>query len=431
MKLDRKNVRTILLIIAFAVLLYTAAQNLASVYGAVRTVWRVFGVVITGLAMAFVLNVPLKLFENRVFYGMSEDRRPLVRKLRRPVSLVFALVVSLGLIGILIAVVLPQLTATVAEVAARLPEYISSAVNWLNDFLAGFGIEIESLKNFTVDWEKVFSELTTYLKEGSANVEGSSVVDTVTGVGTSVVSTVMNTFLGLVVAVYILAQKERIGRFTRRCIDAFLPQKAASGLARIASMASETFSNFVAGQLADSCILGILCYICMRIFRFPYPEVISVVIGVTSLVPMVGSFIGEVIGALLILIVSPLKALLFVVMVLAIQQVDGAFIYPRIVGRSVGLPGVAVFCAVIVGGNVAGVIGAMIGVPVCALIYALLREAVLRRWAERLPLGRLDYLSIVHPESMAQLNEVNGPALMACAVRMGKARLIDNILLRS
>lgn len=387
MKFDRKNVRTILLIIAFAVLLYTAAQNLASVYGAVRTVWRVFGVVITGLAMAFVLNVPLKLFENRVFYGMSEDRRPLVRKLRRPVSLVFALVVSLGLIGILIAVVLPQLTATVAEVAARLPEYISSAVNWLNDFLAGFGIEIESLKNFTVDWEKVFSELTTYLKEGSANVDGSSVVDTVTGVGTSVASTVMNTFLGLVVAVYILAQKERIGRFTRRCIDAFLPQKAASGLARIASMASETFSNFVAGQLADSCILGILCYICMRIFRFPYPEVISVVIGVTSLVPMVGSFIGEVIGALLILIVSPLKALLFVVMVLAIQQVDGAFIYPRIVGRSVGLPGVAVFCAVIVGGNVAGVIGAMIGVPVCALIYALLREAVdarLRRREEKL-----------------------------------------------
>lgn len=387
MKLDRKNVRTILLIIAFAVLLYTAAQNLASVYGAVRTVWRVFGVVITGLAMAFVLNVPLKLFENRVFYGMSEDRRPLVRKLRRPVSLVFALVVSLGLISILIAVVLPQLTATVAEVAARLPEYISSAVNWLNDFLAGFGIEIESLKNFTVDWEKVFSELTTYLKEGSANVDGSSVVNTVTGVGTSVVSTVMNTFLGLVVAVYILAQKERIGRFTRRCIDAFLPQKAASGLARIASMASETFSNFVAGQLADSCILGILCYICMRIFRFPYPEVISVVIGVTSLVPMVGSFIGEVIGALLILIVSPLKALLFVVMVLAIQQVDGAFIYPRIVGRSVGLPGVAVFCAVIVGGNVAGVIGAMIGVPVCALIYALLREAVdarLRRREEKL-----------------------------------------------
>ena len=382
MKLDRKNVRIILLIITFAVVLYTVAQNLAAIYGAVATVWNVFGVVITGLAMAFVLNVPLKLFENRVFYGMSEDRRPYVRKMRRPVSLVCALVVTLGVIVILIAVILPQLTATVAEVASQLPNYINSVVQWLKDFLAGFGITIDALEDFSVDWEQVFSDLTTYLKEGSANVlesaasAGSSVVSTVTDVGGSVISTVMNTFLGLIVAVYVLAQKERIGRFMKRCIDAFLPHRASSAISRIASMASETFSNFVAGQFTDSCILGVLCYICMRIFRFPYPEVISVVIGVTSLVPMVGSFIGEVIGALLILIVSPIKALLFIVMVLAIQQVDGAFIYPRIVGKSVGLPGVAVFCAVIVGGNVAGVLGSLLGVPVCALLYALLREAV-------------------------------------------------------
>lgn len=258
------------------------------------------------------------------------------------------------------------------EVATRLPEYISAVVNWINEFLAKFDIEIEALKEFTVDWEKVFKDLSTYLKEGN-------VINTATDVGTAAASTVMNTFLGLVVAVYVLAQKERIGRFTRRCIDAFLPKRASSAISRVASMASETFSSFVAGQLADSCILGILCYICMLIFRFPYPEVISVVIGVTSLVPMVGSFIGEVIGALLILIVSPLKALLFVIMVLAIQQVDGAFIYPRIVGKSVGLPGVAVFCAVIVGGNIAGVLGAVMGVPVCAVLYALLKEAVASR----------------------------------------------------
>lgn len=389
MKLDRKNVRIILLIITFAVVLYTAAQNLAAIYGAVATVWNVFGVVITGLAMAFVLNVPLKLFENRVFYGMSEDRRPYVRKMRRPVSLVCALVVTLGVIVILIAVILPQLTATVAEVASQLPNYINSVVQWLRDFLSGFGITVDALEDFSVDWEQVFSDLTTYLKEGSANVSesaasaGSSVVSTVTDVGGSVISTVMNTFLGLIVAVYVLAQKERIGHFMKRCIDAFLPHRASSAISRIASMASETFSNFVAGQFTDSCILGVLCYVCMRIFRFPYPEVISVVIGVTSLVPMVGSFIGEVIGALLILIVSPIKALLFIVMVLAIQQVDGAFIYPRIVGKSVGLPGVAVFCAVIVGGNVAGVLGSLLGVPVCALLYALLREAVDARQKRR------------------------------------------------
>lgn len=376
MEFSKKNVRIILLIITFAVVLYTAAQNLASVYGAVRTVWNVFGVVITGLAMAFVLNVPLKLFEDRLLYGMSEDRRPLVRRLRRAVSLVCALVVTLGIIVILIAIVLPQLTRTVTEVAARLPEYISSVVNWLNEFLARYNIEIQALKEFTIDWEQAFKDLTTYLKEGN-------VINTATDVGTAAASTVMNTFFGLVIAVYVLAQKERIGRFARRCIEAFLPHRLASGIGRIASMASETFSNFVAGQLVDSCILGILCYICMRIFRFPYPEVISVVIGVTSLVPMVGSFVGEVIGALLILIFSPIKALLFVVMVLAIQQVDGAFIYPRVVGKSVGLPGIAVFCAVIVGGNIAGVIGAVMGVPVCAVLYALLREAVEARLRRR------------------------------------------------
>ena len=288
MKLDRKNVRIILLIITFAVVLYTAAQNLAAIYGAVATVWNVFGVVITGLAMAFVLNVPLKLFENRVFYGMSEDRRPYVRKMRRPVSLVCALVVTLGVIVILIAVIMPQLTATVAEVASQLPDYINSVVQWLRDFLSGFGITVDALEDFSVDWEQVFSDLTTYLKEGSANVSesaasaGSSVVSTVTDVGGSVISTVMNTFLGLIVAVYVLAQKERIGHFMKRCIDAFLPHRASSAISRIASMASETFSNFVAGQFTDSCILGVLCYVCMRIFRFPYPEVISVVIGAVS-----------------------------------------------------------------------------------------------------------------------------------------------------
>lgn len=253
MKLDRKNVRIILLIITFAVVLYTAAQNLAAIYGAVATVWNVFGVVITGLAMAFVLNVPLKLFENRVFYGMSEDRRPYVRKMRRPVSLVCALVVTLGVIVILIAVILPQLTATVAEVASQLPNYINSVVQWLRDFLSGFGITVDALEDFSVDWDKVFSDLTTYLKEGSANVQeaassagssmvsagssmvsaGSSVVSTVTDVGGSVISTVMNTFLGLIVAVYVLAQKERIGRFMKRCIDAFLPHRASSAISQI------------------------------------------------------------------------------------------------------------------------------------------------------------------------------------------------------
>ena len=187
----------------------------------------------------------------------------------------------------------------------------------------------------------------------------------------------------VIIAVYILAQKERIGRFVRRCASAFLPRRVAGRVEGICSMAAETFSNFIGGQLADSSILGLLCFIGMSIFRFPYANVISVVIGVTSLVPLVGAFVGIVIGALLILTLDPIKALLFVVFVLCLQQVEGNLIYPKVVGKAVGLPGVIVLSAVLVGGNIAGVLGGLCAVPISAVLYNLLREAVDARLGSR------------------------------------------------
>ena len=378
MKLDRRTVRTILLIITFAVALYTAAQNLGALYGAVRTVWDVFNVVITGLALAFVLNVPLKLFENRLFYGMSEDRRALVRRLRRPLSIICALLITLGVVVILFAVLLPRLIDTVAVVAESLPAYIEQFVAWVEGLLARFNFESGDLFNLSIDWsaavEQFFSGLTDRMGD---------IIGTATNVGTSVVGALVDGIFSLVIAVYVLAEKEQICAFARRVITNFLPERASGGLVTIANMASETFTNFIAGQLMDSLILGVLCYIGMKIFRFPHAEVISVVIGVTSLVPLVGSFIGEIIGAFLILITSPLKALLFMVFILCLQQVEGSFIYPKVVGKSVGLPGVAVFSAVLVGGNIAGVTGALLGAPICAMFYAILQQALASREARR------------------------------------------------
>ena len=378
MKLDRRTVRTILLIITFAVALYTAAQNLGALYGAVRTVWDVFNVVITGLALAFVLNVPLKLFENRLFYGMSEDRRALVRRLRRPLSIICALLITRGVVVILFAVLLPRLIDTVAVVAESLPAYIEQFVAWVEGLLARFNFESGDLFNLSIDWsaavEQFFSGLTDRMGD---------IIGTATNVGTSVVGALVDGLFSLVIAVYVLAEKEQICAFARRVITNFLPERASGGLVTIANMASETFTNFIAGQLMDSLILGVLCYIGMKIFRFPHAEVISVVIGVTSLVPLVGSFIGEIIGAFLILITSPLKALLFMVFILCLQQVEGSFIYPKVVGKSVGLPGVAVFSAVLVGGNIAGVTGALLGAPICAMFYAILQQALASREARR------------------------------------------------
>lgn len=385
MKLDKKTVRTILLIITFAVALFTAAQNLGALYLAVRSVWNVFSVVITGLAIAFVLNVPLKLFEERAFYGLSEDRRPLVRRLRRPLSIVCALLITLGVIVILFLVLLPRLMETLVVVADSLPGYVEQLIGWIEAQLARFNLQSGDLFNIEIDWAGAIDSFLDGIIDRFDDIIG-----TATNVGTSVVGALVNSLFSLIIAIYVLAEKERVCAFARRVITNFLPQRASGSLVRIANMASETFANFIAGQLMDSLILGVLCYIGMRIFQFPYPEVISVVIGVTSLVPLVGSFIGELIGAFLILITSPLKALLFLVFILCLQQLEGSFIYPRVVGKSVGLPGVAVFSAVLVGGNIAGVTGALLGVPICAMLYSLLLEALDERelrggspWARR------------------------------------------------
>ena len=384
MELNRKNVRTILLIIVFTAILFTSVQNIGAIFGFVLTVWDVFSSVIAGLAIAFVLNVPLKLFEGRLFYGLREHRSAAVRRLLRPVSIVASLIITLGVLIVLLLVILPQLIEAVTAVFTRLPDYVTDLIAWADRLLEPFDFSLSAYLG-DIDWEKTFSSIGDKLSEsvdGLLNTAGSA-IGTAANLGTALVSGAIDVVFSVIIAVYILAQKERIGRFVRRCASAFLPRRVAGRVEGICSMAAETFSNFIGGQLADSSILGLLCFIGMSIFRFPYANVISVVIGVTSLVPLVGAFVGIVIGALLILTLDPIKALLFVVFVLCLQQVEGNLIYPKVVGKAVGLPGVIVLSAVLVGGNIAGVLGGLCAVPISAVLYNLLREAVNARLSNR------------------------------------------------
>ncbi len=380
MELNRKNVRIILLIIVFTVVLFTAVQNFGALLGFVVDVWGVLSSVIAGLAIAFVLNIPLKLFEDKLFYGLREHRSATVRRLLRPVSIVCSLLITLGVLIVLLLIVLPQLVEAVAAVLARMPGYVTDLIAWLDRLLEPFDFSLSEYLN-DIDWTKVFSDIGTMLSQGINEIL--SAAGTAANVGTSIVGGVIDVVFSVIIAVYVLAQKERIGRFVHRCMEAFMPRRLSGNISRICTMAAETFSNFVGGQLTDSCILGILCFIGMIIFRFPYANVISVVIGVTSLVPLVGAFVGIMIGALLILTIDPIKALLFIVFVLVLQQIEGNLIYPKIVGKAVGLPGVIVLSAVLVGGNIAGILGSICAVPVSAILYTMLREAVNSRLSRR------------------------------------------------
>ena len=384
MELYKKNVRTILLIIVFTVLLFTAVQNIGAILGFVVDVWGVFASIIAGLAIAFVLNVPLKLFEDKLFYALREHRNSTVRRLLRPVSIVCSLLITLGVLIVLLLIVLPQLVDAVAAVISRMPGYINDLIVWLDDLLAPLDFSVSAMLD-GVDWNAAFNNISNTLSEGIDGIinTAGSALGTAANVGTTIINGAIDVVFSVIIAVYVLAQKEKIGRFVRRCMSAFLPRRIALGIERICTMAAETFSNFISGQLMDSFILGLLCCIGMNIFRFPYANIIGVVVGVTSLVPLVGSFVGIVIGAMLTLTVDPLKALLFIVFVLCLQQVEGNLIYPKVVGKAVGLPGVIVLSAVLVGGNIAGILGSICAVPVSAILYTMLREAVNSRLSRR------------------------------------------------
>lgn len=375
MELNRKNVRTILIIIAFAILLYTALQHLEVLYIAVRSIWMVFSTVIAGLCIAFVLNVLLRVIEDKLLGFMKKSPKRFVTKLCRPISIILTLFITFSIIILAVLFILPEIKETIMLLLNNIGAYIDKVVEWAEQLLVKFNIAASSLPDYEIDWAETANKIAAWFADGN---NGAGIIGTATNVTTSVISGAINMVFSIIIAVYVLAQKERIGRFVRRMMKAFLNDKTNEKITRVAKLSSDVFSNFIRGQLLDCTILGILCCIGMLIFGFPYPVIISVFIAVTALVPMVGSFIGEAVGALLILMVSPIKALLFIVFILALQQIEGSFIYPKVVGKSVGLPGVIVLSAVIVGGNISGIVGAIIATPICAVIYTLIREAMAR-----------------------------------------------------
>lgn len=374
MELNSKNIKKILFIILFGVVAFAAFQNFGRVLDTLQWFFWLFSPVITALCIAFVLNVLLSALETRVFKFMDNSKRRFVKKSKRPLCIVLTYLIAFAIIVLIIAVVIPDITATVVSLAERLPSFMNEAKVWIEDTLEKFNLSQDLVPNIEINWSGVGSTLKDILISNSNRIFGDTV-----NITTSVISGVYNTVFSLLISIYILAQKERIGRFIKRFMKAFLPEKAAHTIFYVADKTYTSFSRFISGQLTEAVILGVLCFIGMTIFRFPNAAVISIFIGAAALVPIVGATIGAILGFLLIVIVSPIKALLFIVFFIVLQQLEGSLIYPKVVGKSVGLPGVIVVCAVLVGGNIGGILGALISVPTCAVLYVLLREAINKR----------------------------------------------------
>ena len=377
MELNSKNTKKILLIIFIGTLIFTVFQKLSSVFGFVAKVASIFSPIIAALCIAFVCNVLLVALETKVFRFMYKSHKKLIPKLKRPLCLVLTYLIAFGIISLLILVIIPDIIDTLVYLAEKMPSFISGIVGWAEGMLVKFNIDAE-IPDLKINWTAAAKQLTVWLSGYSSKLFGDAV-----NITTSVFLGVFDGIFSIVISVYILAQKERIGRFVKKVINAFLPEKTSNLIYHISERTYDSFSRFIGGQLTESLILGTLCFIGMSIFRFPNALIISVLICVTSLVPIIGATVGVIIGFLLIVITSPIKALLFVLFFLILQQVEGNLIYPKVVGKAVGLPGVIVVSAVLLGGNIGGILGTLMAVPTSAVLFTLLKEAIDFRSAEK------------------------------------------------
>ena len=322
--------------------------------------------VLVGLALAFILNLPLRFFERLWIHHFGRQRRGL----RRGLCLFFSLLTILGLIALLSALVIPQLLRSVAGLWERLPTYARKAEEWwqtLNAFFASHSFPF-SLPALNFNAEQLPQTISAYLEEHGHRILGISM-----RLVHSTVSALLTTLLGLVIAVYVLAQKERLGGQLKKLLSALFSPKNANRTVTLARLIDSTFSRFITGQVTEAVIFGALCFVGMLLFRMPYALLISVTLGFTALIPVFGALIGTALGAFLILLDDPTKAFWFVLFVIVLQQIEGNLIYPKVVGTSVGLPGIWVLIAVTVGSSF-GVVGMLLSVPTASIFYTLLKE---------------------------------------------------------
>ncbi len=379
MEFHKKTVWTVAAA-AFAVLAgYWGLQNLKLLGGALGAMVSLIAPFLLGCAVAFILNVPMRAVERR----MGTDKR--TAKLRRPVAFILTLALVSGVLALASLVIIPSLGDAVSSVSQQAQTFFTQLPEMLSALETRLPELETALQTLDIQWTTLSAkalELLRDLGEQLVNTGVGGVLGGMSFVG-SVVSGVSTFFIGLVFAVYLLLQKEKLGRQIRQILYALLPERAADQILSVADLANRTFSSFLSGQCLEAVILGSLFIVIMPIFKMPYAVLVGVTVALTALIPIVGAFIGCAVGALLILLVNPVQALLFIVLFLVIQQIEGNFIYPHVVGSSVGLPSIWVLVAVIMGGKLMGVLGMLVFIPLCSVLYALFRQYVKDRLAER------------------------------------------------
>jgi len=377
MNLDKHNTRRIMFIVAFGIILFIGLMRLPSIISAIASIFAVFAPITLGLCMAFVLNIIMNLFEKKVFAFMKKSKRPYIRKLCRPISLIVTFVVGFGVIALILVIIIPQVVDAVNMVIVKLPGYANDLFLWVKKMLSDYDISMSAIADLEMDWKDMVNKILDFAQKSSTTIVDSTITFT-----SSVISGSFEVIMATIISIYVLIKKERILDICKKAITAYMPEKARKEIFKIAALSYKAFFRFIKGQGIEACILGTLCFIGMKIFKFPYAGTVGVLVGSTALIPIFGAWIGGGLSAFLILMVNPMKALLFLVYLLILQQIENNLIYPRVVGESIGLPGLLVLIAVLIGNSLTGVAGILISVPLCSILYTLFKEGIDKRLGE-------------------------------------------------
>ncbi len=380
MVLNAKNTKKIMLLIVFAVILFWSFQNFTILLRAAGYIIGIVKPFLLGLCIAFILNVLLRSIENGWERVWKKRNRGVVKKLQRPVCLLASIGVVTGVVLILLLMIVPEISKTVSKVIEMVPVYIEKWEPKYKELVEKLKLPLGTLPAVKFDRDKIMTMVIDYLKKG-----GPSIFSKTAGFTASVFSGLFTFILAFVFSIYVLLQKEELLSQARRLMKAYVPEKRSAFITEVAGLSNRIFSKFVTGQFTEALIFGVLCYAGMFILRIPFAAMISALVGFTALIPYIGAFIGTGVGIFLILMEEPVKAIWFVVFILILQQIEGKLIYPRVVGKSVGLPGIWVLIAITIGGSVSGIAGMLVSVPLCSVLYCLLRQAVSRRLKDKTP----------------------------------------------
>lgn len=361
----------------FTALLVVALWKFDVVLDVLKTIGQIIFPFILGGAIVFVLNVPMSFLEKKIFENIKKENKA-ARKLARPVSLLLTIVLVVGVIALVMIGVIPQLTKTMGSLMINITDFIPQIKIWIRDFFHDNREIMNLVDQVQFNPDQAIRWGISLLGNGAGNMMNT----TVSAVG-SVVSGLATFFIAFSFACYVLFQKEKLHVQVRKVLFAFLPKQKAEAFLKVCSLTYRTFANFLTGQCLEAVILGCMFVVTLSILRMPYALLIGVLIAFTALIPIFGAFIGCAVGSFLIFMVSPKQAIIFIIVFLVLQQIEGNLIYPHVVGESVGLPSIWVLAAVTIGGNLMGIVGMLVFIPLLSVVYTIFRKVVYQRLKKR------------------------------------------------